>query len=183
MNQKKTARFLTIPNLLSLIRIFLVFPIAYFVWRDELRPVIALAALSIITDYLDGIIARRFNQISDWGKILDPLADKLAIAVILIVLYLKQHVLLWLVLIVIGRDVAIATLGLFLAGKYKFISSSNMIGKITANVLALMVVSYIFNLVFFEKIFTVAAILMIVISSYSYLKYFISILKQPQTGS
>ncbi len=178
MNHRQSARFWTIPNLLSIFRILFVVPIAYFVWKDQLRPVIVLALLSIASDYLDGIIARRFHQISEWGKLLDPLADKLAVAVILIVLYLKQDVPLWLVIIVIGRDLAIAALGLFLASKYKFVSSSNMIGKVTANVLAVMVVAYIFHLHFFEKIFTVAAIMMIILSSFSYLKYFITVLRQ-----
>ncbi|MDZ7331308.1 MAG: CDP-alcohol phosphatidyltransferase family protein [candidate division KSB1 bacterium] len=178
MNHRQSARFWTIPNLLSIFRILLVFPIAYFVWKDHLRPVIILALVSIASDYLDGIIARRYHQISEWGKLLDPLADKLAIAVILIVLYFKQNVPLWLVGIVIGRDVAIAILGLFLASKFKYVAASNMTGKVTANVLALMVVSYIFNLELFEKILTIAAIIMIFISSYSYLKYFITMLKQ-----
>ncbi|MCH5191393.1 MAG: CDP-alcohol phosphatidyltransferase family protein [Oscillospiraceae bacterium] len=80
---------LTIPNLLSVIRILLipVFAILYYngyIWWSLL--VIAASGLS---DFFDGKIARRFNQVSELGKILDPIADKLTIFAIAIVLFLK----------------------------------------------------------------------------------------------
>lgn len=175
MNQQLSYRFLTIPNLLSILRILLIFPIAYYVWNDALNVVILLVFISFVSDYLDGIIARRFNQVSEWGKILDPLADKLAIGILLIVLYLKQEVPLWLVIVVVGRDVLIILIGLGFAEKYKFVIPSNFLGKVTANVLALMVISYIFNIEILEKIFTSLAIIMIVLSGYSYLKNVVNV--------
>ncbi len=177
VNQQLSYRFLTIPNLLSIFRILLIFPIAYYVWNDRLQVVILFVFISFISDYLDGIIARRFNQISEWGKILDPLADKLAIGILLIVLYLKQEVPLWLVIVVVGRDVLILLVGLFFVEKYKFVIPSNFLGKVTANVLALMVISYIFNIEILEKIFTPLAIIMIFLSGYGYLKKLVKIQK------
>jgi len=181
VSQEHYYRFLTIPNLLSIFRILLIFPIACNVWYNNLNIVILLVAISFVSDYLDGIIARRFNQISEWGKILDPLADKLAIGIILIVLYLKQQVPLWLVIIVVGRDVVILLAGLFLAKKYRVIMQSNFIGKATANVLALMVICYIFNIEILEKILTPAGILMVILSSYGYVKSLIKIQKPVET--
>jgi cardiolipin synthase len=177
VNQQISHRFLTIPNLLSIFRILLIFPIAYYVWNDKLKIVIIFVVLSVISDYLDGIIARRFNQISEWGKILDPLADKLAAGILLIVLYLKHEVPLWLVIIVVGRDVLILLVGLFFAEKYKFVIPSNFLGKVTANVLAIMIISYIFNITILEKIFTPLAIVMIFLSGLGYLKNLIKIQK------
>ncbi len=182
MSQELSYRFMTIPNLLSIFRILLIFPIAYFFWINNLNLVIVLAIISFMSDYLDGIIARRFNQISEWGKILDPAADKLAIGIMLIILYLKQQVPLWLVIIVVGRDVGIVLIGLFMAKKYRFITSSNFIGKTTANVLALMVFSYIFNIQILEKLFTWLAIFMISLSSYSYLKNFLALQKTAESS-
>ena len=80
---------LTIPNLLSVIRILLipVFAVLYYngyIWWSLL--VIAVSGLS---DFFDGKIARRFNQVSELGKLLDPIADKLTIFAIAIVLFLK----------------------------------------------------------------------------------------------
>jgi len=175
VSQEPSYRFMTIPNLLSIFRILLILPIAYFVWNDRLNVVIILIVISFVSDYLDGIIARRYNQISEWGKILDPLADKLAIGVMLIILYLKQQVPFWLVVIVVGRDVGIVLMGLIMAKKYRFITTSNFIGKTTANVLALMVICYIFNIEIVEKLFTWLGIFMVMLSSYSYLKNFINL--------
>jgi cardiolipin synthase len=182
VNQQISHRFLTIPNLLSIFRILLIFPIAYYVWNDKLKIVIIFVVLSVISDYLDGIIARRFNQISEWGKILDPLADKLAAGILLIVLYLKHEVPLWLVIIVVGRDVLILLVGLFFAEKYKFVIPSNFLGKVTANVLAIMIISYIFNITILEKIFTPLAIVMIFLSGLGYLKNLIKIQKTGEQG-
>lgn len=177
VNQKKIYRIFTIPNLLSILRILLILPIALLIWHNNLSLVLLLVVIAVITDFLDGIIARRLNQISEWGKVLDPLADKLAIGAILIVLYLKHLVPLWLVVIVVGRDLAIVLAGLFLAQKYQIVTSSNFIGKVAANVLAVMVISFIFGIEILQKIFTPLAVMFMVISSFSYLKKFIKIQK------
>jgi len=169
VNQEPCLRFFTIPNLLSIFRILLIIPISYYVWHDNLKIVFVLIIIGIVTDYLDGIIARRFNQISEWGKILDPLADKLAIGTLLIVLHLKQEVPLWLVILVIGRDFAILVAGLFVAKKYRMITPSNFIGKCTANILTAMVITYIFHLEILITIFTLLAVFFVGLSSFSYL--------------
>jgi len=172
VNRELSYRFFTIPNLISIFRILLILPIAINVWNDKLDTVLLLVIIAFISDYLDGIIARHFNQISEWGKILDPLADKLSIGIMLIVLYFKQQVALWLVVIIIGRDVVILLGSYFIAEKYKHISSSDSIGKMTANVLALMVISYIFNIEFLERTFTPMALVFVFLSCYSYWKNF-----------
>lgn len=175
MNHELSYRFLTIPNLLSIFRILLILPLAVNVWNDNLDIALLLVVLAFISDYLDGIIARHYNQISEWGKILDPLADKLSIGIMLIVLYLKQQVALWLVLIVVGRDIILLLGGFFVAEKYKHITPSDFIGKVTANMLALMVISYIFNIEILERIFTPIALVFVFLSCYSYWKNFIDI--------
>lgn len=177
MNQEKSFRFLTIPNLISIFRILLIVPLALYVWHSNLKMIIILVLIAIISDFFDGIIARRFNQISEWGKILDPLADKLAIGTVLIVLYLRQQVPLWIVIIIVGRDVVIVFTGFIIAKKYRFVTPSNFIGKVTANVLAVMVVSYMFDIEVLKKIMAPLAILLIFLSSYSYLKRFLKINK------
>ena len=178
MNRELSYRFLTIPNLLSILRILLIFPLAFNVWYDNLKIVAVLVVIACISDYLDGIIARHFNQISEWGKILDPLADKLSIGIMMVVLYLKQQVPLWLLLIVIGRDIAILLAGFFVVEKYKHITPSDFVGKVTANVLAIMVICYIFNIEILEQIFTPVGIFFVVLSSYCYFKNFIHLQKQ-----
>lgn len=78
----------TIPNLLSVIRILLIPVFAYLFYNDEKIWAVVILALSGLSDTFDGQIARKFNQISDLGKVLDPVADKLtqiAIAIMLLI--------------------------------------------------------------------------------------------------
>lgn len=78
----------TIPNLLSVIRILLIPLFAYLFYNDEKIWAVIVLALSGLSDTFDGKIARKFNQISDLGKVLDPVADKLTqitIAVMLLI--------------------------------------------------------------------------------------------------
>ncbi len=78
----------TIPNLLSLIRILLIPVFAYLFYNDQKIAAVAVLAISGLSDTFDGQIARRFNQVSALGKILDPVADKLTqitIAVMLLI--------------------------------------------------------------------------------------------------
>lgn len=78
----------TIPNLLSLIRILLIPVFAYLFYNDEKIWAVVVLALSGLSDTFDGQIARKFNQISALGKVLDPVADKLTqitIAVMLLI--------------------------------------------------------------------------------------------------
>ncbi len=80
---------LTIPNLISVIRICLIPIIAVLYYNGEILWTVVVIFLSGISDALDGKIARRFNQVSALGKILDPVADKLTIFALAIVLFLK----------------------------------------------------------------------------------------------
>jgi len=168
LNKVISNRIFTIPNIISFFRLLLLFPICMYIWQDNLKAVAILLVIVIISDYLDGIIARHFNQMSELGKILDPLGDKISFAVVLIVLYFKGSAPLWIVILIIGRDLAIFLSSIFVTRKYKQILPSNMIGKITVNVLSVLVLSYIFGLKIVEKIFTPVMVFFIFFSIFSY---------------
>lgn len=74
----------TIPNLLSIFRVVLLPFYFYFVLEQSFMLAGILIALSGITDFLDGFIARKFNQITELGKLLDPVADKLTQLVLIL---------------------------------------------------------------------------------------------------
>lgn len=80
---------LTVPNLLSLIRIILIPVFGVLFYHDHVLAAVIVLAVSGLTDLFDGKIARRFNQVSELGKILDPIADKLTQMTIAIVLFLE----------------------------------------------------------------------------------------------
>ena len=108
----------TVPNLLSLFRILLVPFLAWLLaFTDPVS--CALAALVFIiasvTDMLDGYLARRNKSVSDFGKILDPVADKLLVVTALIMLVAidrpgDAYVPVWLVVIIVAREVAVTVL-------------------------------------------------------------------------
>lgn len=174
MDTERSFRILTIPNVLSIFRIILIVPIAFFVWYDNLFWAFILILIATASDFLDGIIARRLNQISEVGKILDPIADKLSIGTLSIILLCKDRIPLWLAVLVLGRDVGILLMSMIcFIKKNKFIIPSNFIGKVAVNVLGLMVLSFIFDVKLLQQIFVPLSVIFVVISSFSYFKNFI----------
>ena len=78
---------------------------------------ILVLAIGGITDYLDGKLARAWNQTSRFGELADPAIDRLYIVATLIVLYLREALPLWVILLLIGRDIALGLATLALARK------------------------------------------------------------------
>ena len=110
-----SSRVFTVPNILSFLRLALV-PV-FLVLLIAGEDVLALWVLvfSSISDFLDGVIARRFNQITRLGQLLDPAADRLFIFAALIGLSVREILPWWLTAVIIGRDVMLAVLGVVLA--------------------------------------------------------------------
>ncbi|PIU27525.1 MAG: CDP-diacylglycerol--glycerol-3-phosphate 3-phosphatidyltransferase [Candidatus Aquicultor secundus] len=108
-NRKGAQVTLNIPNLLTLSRLLLVpvYVYAALAASSMLNLVAALAfGIAALTDLFDGFVARRLNQVTDFGKILDPVVDRILIISAMVVLYVKISALvpLWVVLTVVGRD-------------------------------------------------------------------------------
>jgi len=110
-----SSRVVTIPNLLSFVRLLLV-PV-FFVLLVTGQVFLALLVLifSSVSDYLDGLIARKFGQVTRLGQLLDPAADRLFIFAALLGLTVSQIVPWWFVAIVVGRDLTLLVLGVVLA--------------------------------------------------------------------
>ena len=94
-----------IPNTLSFLRLLMVPVFLYLILSHQGGWAILLLAISSLTDLLDGYIARRFNQVTRLGQLLDPFADRLYIFTTLIGLVLTGVIPVWLAIVVIGRDV------------------------------------------------------------------------------
>jgi CDP-diacylglycerol--glycerol-3-phosphate 3-phosphatidyltransferase/cardiolipin synthase len=130
---------LTIPNLITLSRIILI-PLIIglyylpFEWLSEHEKNLVATIVFILaaaTDWLDGYLARRLNQMSAFGEFLDPVADKLIVAGSLIVLVWLQRVDMLVALIIIGREIAISALREWMAkvGQAKSVAVA-FIGKL-----------------------------------------------------
>ena len=94
-----------IPNILTIFRFFLVYPIVLFILDSNFLWAILLYILAAITDFFDGLIARKFNFVSEFGKIADPISDKTLILGALISLSLIGEIDLLMAFIILGRDV------------------------------------------------------------------------------
>ena len=123
---------INVPNLISLSRIPLAVIACVFLVQKSIIPVVAVILIGVFSDVIDGVVARRTNSISDWGKILDPLADKIAIGSFIITLAFLKAVPLWFVILFLTRDAIIAAGGLFVAKKLGSPPSSNRWGKYTS---------------------------------------------------
>jgi cardiolipin synthase len=96
-----------LPNLLCVLRILLVYPVAAWILQGRYGEVLALFALAAFTDALDGFLAKRFGWTSELGKVLDPLADKLLLVSVFVCLSVTGLVPWWLTAVVILRDLVI----------------------------------------------------------------------------
>lgn len=129
--------YLTLPNILTLLRILAVPVFAIAVWYGHNVEACLIFALAGLTDLLDGYIARRFNQKSDLGAVLDPAADKLLMTTAFVLLsmpieHLVTRIPAWVAILAIFRDVSISLVALLSAANFdpsKFRPS--ILGKFT----------------------------------------------------
>lgn len=120
-----------IPNLLSLLRIVLVpvFMVLYLLRYDMWS--FGVLLLSGLSDVLDGIIARRCNQITDFGKLLDPIADKLTQVAVVICLATRYPSLMYLALLCLAKELCQAIGGFILLRKRSTVRGSKWFGKLS----------------------------------------------------
>ncbi|RMF19025.1 MAG: CDP-diacylglycerol--glycerol-3-phosphate 3-phosphatidyltransferase [Gammaproteobacteria bacterium] len=98
-----------LPNVLTLVRICLVIPVALELHAGHYRNAIGLFLFAGLTDALDGYLARRFDWRTRFGALADPVADKLFLVTTFIILALSDRVPLWLMIVALGRDLWIVT--------------------------------------------------------------------------
>lgn len=125
-----SSRVLTVPNLLTFLRLALVPVFLWFViaaW-DALALVVLVVAG--VTDFLDGFLARRLHQVSRLGQRLDPAADRLYIFAALVGLACRELLPWWLVVVIVARDVMLLILGIVLTSHGRGALPVNRVGKI-----------------------------------------------------
>ena len=110
-----SSRILTIPNFLCLCRLAMVPVFLVFIIVGADFAALIVLVISSVTDYLDGTIARKFQQVTRLGQLLDPAADRLFIFAALVGLVVRDIIPLWLLLVIVGRDFMLLVLGIVLA--------------------------------------------------------------------
>jgi len=125
------SRVLTVPNAISALRIAL---IPVFVWlivdQDTTTAGLVMFGFVVATDWVDGTIARRTGQVTELGKVLDPVADRLAIAAGLIALAVRGVFPVWAAVLILVRDVAVLVVGVFLLTRRHVRIEVRWIGKV-----------------------------------------------------
>ncbi|BDF68291.1 CDP-alcohol phosphatidyltransferase [Oscillospiraceae bacterium] len=138
-------KILTIPNLLSVFRLCLIPLLVWlYCWKQAYAWTGSILILSGVTDLLDGYIARRFNAVSDLGKVLDPVADKLTQGAMLLCL-LTRFPLMWLPLsLMVVRELFMATTGLWIIRKTGRVLGAEWHGKAATVLLYAAMILHVF---------------------------------------
>ncbi|WP_333887453.1 CDP-diacylglycerol--glycerol-3-phosphate 3-phosphatidyltransferase [Clostridium sp.] len=124
---------MNIPNALTLFRLFLV-PVFVLVFFSNIQNNLIISVIIFLcagfTDILDGYIARKYNLITKWGMVIDPLADKLMLVTVLTCLVIKSYIPLWILIIIAVKELSMVAAGIILYNR-NIVIPSNEFGKIT----------------------------------------------------
>ncbi|HDZ11551.1 MAG TPA: hypothetical protein ENH53_04990 [Bacteroidetes bacterium] len=165
----------TISNILTLTRILLLPWIIYFFVQDTRKSqniAFGLMVLAALTDLSDGFLARKLNQKTNLGKILDPIADKLALVSVGILLVIYRNLPIWLLIILVIRDSFYGIYGYALLRK-GVVPEARLVGKLTTTSLALTFLFYLLKIRLINTIFLYVSGVLIVISMFDYGKRFL----------
>ncbi|MDZ4724372.1 MAG: CDP-alcohol phosphatidyltransferase family protein [candidate division Zixibacteria bacterium] len=168
----------SLPNLISLSRVGIAPLIGYFLSNGDGRGTaisLGLCLLAGFTDWLDGYLARKTKQVSGLGIALDPLADKLFAAILVVCLILYRNFPLWLATVIIARDVLILIAASLLLRERKIDLPSNLTGKYTFFAIVILLVSYIVEYSFGIRLTTIVTCLLVAFSLINYGVIFVAL--------
>lgn len=171
-------------NTISLFRIVIVPVVVILLIEPGEKSSIAAGALFLIasiTDTIDGFVARRWEMVTDLGKLLDPLADKLLISAALIMLIPTGRIPAWIVTIIVAREIGVTALR-GMATKEGIVIAASSLGKVKTTLQVAGTFALILHYTFFGINFHVAGMLLIIpaliLTAWSGLDYFIKYLKE-----
>ena len=141
---KVLGKFWTLANMLSLARVVLVVPITYLIIEDgSVSLILGLVFVALCTDWIDGTVARWSKTVSEWGKVLDPLADKFAAICVVLALTIRESLPLWFLVLIVVRDVLIVWGSTLATRRLQRVLMSLWWGKVAVFMLSLTVLGAI----------------------------------------
>ena len=172
------------PNLVSLYRVLITPVIGYYLSQPDNQSMVIAVLLMFsagISDALDGYLARKLNQISDFGIAFDPICDKIFAGIIITLMIFYRDFPVWLAVIIVGRDLLIMVAGLILLKGQNIVVPSNLTGKYTFAAIALLLGALTIRFDFGILITTYLSLLLIAASLIVYYRVFLQVKegKQP----
>ncbi len=158
---------MNIPNIITVIRFVLIPFFGYFLFIQHYYIAVTLFLLGGLTDVLDGYIARKYNLITPWGKVADPIADKLMQITALVMLTLQTKIDSVILVIVVAKEVFMVAGGILLYKKDNYVVSANWYGKAATVIFYLAIILAIFN-VPYSRIFVFIAVLFTLFAFFMY---------------
>ena len=139
-------KIVTISNAISLLRAFLALPIIYLLNAGQMEMALLVMLIAMFTDLLDGWLARINHTITEVGKMLDPLADKIVIFSVLIFMVVKEinDIPWWFLALLIGRDFIISFLGMYMLNNRKVSPQANKMGKVSIVFTSAVILSFLY---------------------------------------
>ncbi len=125
-----TDAFFTLANMISLSRIVLAVPALYLFHIDRWGWGMVILGICVLTDWLDGFVARKTRKVSDFGKVLDPFADKVVAVSMMLLMAMKMDFPVSFIIILILRDLSISIIGNILYQRHRIVGGANILGKI-----------------------------------------------------
>jgi len=166
-------KIFNISNLLSISRVLVLPLVVPIIKKDYINyniAVIGILVFMLLTDFLDGFLARKLNIVTSLGKILDPLADKIVIIVITYLITKYRGFPVWAFYIIAGREFFILSGAIILFKKRHILVTSNLIGKVSVFFISCSILGYIF----FESKTTAIPFVLLLIGIFLYLISFAS---------
>jgi cardiolipin synthase len=170
---------LNLPNILTGIRFILIPIFGYYLYREQYTTAVVLFLLGGITDVLDGYIARKYNLITSWGKLADPLADKLMQITALILLTIQHKIPVLILVIITTKELLMGLGSILIYRNKKYVVSANWYGKMATVIFYFAVAAIIiFDLnSLYNNIFIGIAVLCTLFAFFMYLLSYIRINK------
>jgi len=168
---------LNLANFLSILRLLSGIPLIIFLNRMSLSSIyvnytIYIILFIVISDVLDGFLARRFNTVTSFGKVIDPVADKICLMSVLIYLIDIYHLpfLIFFILLSI-RDIVLISMTAYLAIFHDTVTQANNYGKLFIFITMLMIIFHIFDInSYASDILFISSIILLIFSMFVYIK-------------
>ncbi len=158
-------------DILTLSRLFIT-PLLIFTILNDYKYLSAfLVVFTLITDWLDGILARKLNAVTNYGKLLDPAIDKIFTISVLTAFVEKHFISSFIVFLIVTREILITWLRTVMVNKGKVVSASNL-GKLKTTLQFIAILLLSLSMKFEGNIFIWLSIIVAYISAFEYFKLF-----------